>query len=166
MESGDALDSQEINEREIYWIAKLKTYVGDNCGGYNLTRGGDNHDHDRTYDLEIIKKIKQDLNSNKSYLEIHKTYGISISYISGINNGLYFYDKDINYPIQKYIQTQEEVENIYNLLKNTSIPMTEIAILVNKAYSTIKKINYGTLWHQKDYDYPIRKVDSIKQKAT
>ena len=33
---------EELNEREIYWIAKLRTYVGfKDCNGYNLTTGGE-----------------------------------------------------------------------------------------------------------------------------
>lgn len=32
----------KLDEREIYWIAKLKTYVGfKDCNGYNLTTGGE-----------------------------------------------------------------------------------------------------------------------------
>lgn len=165
LENGETDSHNEINEREIYWIAKLRTYVGDGQGGYNLTRGGDNHEHDRIYDLDIINQIKQDLQQNISYSEIHEKYNISMGYISGINNGLYFYDSTISYPIQKYISSKEEIDNIYNLLENTNIPMTEIAKITNKAYSTIKKINYGTLQNRNNFQYPIRKINSAKQKA-
>ena len=34
-------DAEELDEREIYWINQLRTYVGfEDCNGYNLTLGG------------------------------------------------------------------------------------------------------------------------------
>ena len=37
----DNVPFEFLNEREIYWIAKLKTYAAENLDGMNLTRGGD-----------------------------------------------------------------------------------------------------------------------------
>lgn len=38
----EVCDRSILNEREIYWIKELHTYVGDSeCHGYNLTTGGD-----------------------------------------------------------------------------------------------------------------------------
>ena len=142
----DNIDNTETaNEREIFWISKLGTYVGDNTGGYNLTRGGDNHDHDRKYSLETIQQIKNRIKSGESYFSINKDLGISIGYISGINSGTYFYDENETYPLYKYYQSEEELKYLIYLLQETTIPMTKIAEMLNKSYSTIKKINAGTL---------------------
>lgn len=47
----------------------------------------------------------------------------------------------------------------------TSIPMTEIAKIVNKSYSTIKKINVGNLHYDSNFSYPLRKKSSISSKG-
>ena len=37
---------KEANDLEIYYIKKEHSYIGDpKCNGYNLTKGGENHDH-------------------------------------------------------------------------------------------------------------------------
>lgn len=49
------------SEREIYWINKLRTYIGfDDCNGYNATLGGDSR---RLYDYKVIAE---------KYLELKK----------------------------------------------------------------------------------------------
>ena len=35
------IPNELLNEREVYWIAELKTYIMDDIDGMNLTRGGD-----------------------------------------------------------------------------------------------------------------------------
>jgi group I intron endonuclease len=37
----DGIPNELLNEREIYWIAELKTYYLENKNGLNLTKGGD-----------------------------------------------------------------------------------------------------------------------------
>ena len=154
-----------VNEREIFWIDKLKTYVGDHQGGYNLTRGGNAFPIESKFSKEDIKQIKILLKEGTSYSEISKKFNMSLSYISGINNGNYFSEKEENYPLYKYYQSQEEINYVYSLLIDTSIPMTEIAKIVNKSYSTIKKSNSGALQHDNNLSYPLRKINSVKQKA-
>ena len=43
--------------------------------------------------------------------------------------------------------------------------MTEIAEKTGMAYSTIKKINSGALQFNENESYPLRKINSISQKA-
>lgn len=157
--------SEKANEREMFWIEKLHTYVGDNQGGYNLTKGGDNHDHSRIYSIEIINEIKKAIKEGKNYNEISNKYGISIGYISGINSGIHFYDENEQYPLFKYYQSEEELNNLIFLLQETDIPMTKVAEMTNKAYSTIKKINSGALHHNDNLEYPLRKINSVKARA-
>lgn len=164
LESGD-WDNEETNNKEKFWIDKLKTYCGDGNGGYNLTRGGESHEHTRIYSPEIIKEIKNAIKQGISYYEINIKYHISISYLSALNNGLLYYDDSEKYPLHKYYQSDEEFYQIVYLLKETNIQMTEISNIVDKSYSTIKKINSGALHYNPCMSYPIRKVNSIDSKA-
>lgn len=56
--------------------------------------------------------------------------------------------------------TQLEVDKVIELILNTEIQLKDIAILTNYDYSTIKRINYGKLWHNEKLVYPLRKENS------
>lgn len=43
--------------------------------------------------------------------------------------------------------------------------MKEIANELNLGYSTVKKINYGTLRRDENLEYPLRKVNAPSQRA-
>ena len=60
----EEVENDEIaSEREIYWINKLRTYIGFNdCNGYNATLGGDSK---RIYDYQIIAKKYLELKNQK-----------------------------------------------------------------------------------------------------
>jgi len=76
-----------------------------------------------------------------------------------------YFDTNEKYPLCKYYSTQEELDSLINLLCNTTIPMTEIAKQINKSYSYVKKINSGELCFNSELTYPIRKINSIKNKG-
>lgn len=153
---------EKVNEAEQFWIKELHSYVQEN--GYNLTLGGDQPYSVSLYDSDI-ENIKQDIRNGMPYQEIHNKYKISIPHISAINHGTYYYDPDEQYPLYKYYKNTDEVNFIKELLKNTSIPMTELAKQTGMAYSTIKKINSGALHYDKDEMYPIRSKNSGMQRA-
>lgn len=164
LDSGE-WDIEETNQKEIFWIEKLGTYCGDNNGGYNLTRGGQNKEHSRIYSKETIFEIKQKIKDGINYRDLNKEYGISISYLSELNNGNLYYDENEIYPLHKYCQSENELNYIIYLLEETDIEMTLISKIVNKSYSTIKKINSGALYYQNNIDYPLRKINSSKSKG-
>lgn len=56
--------------------------------------------------------------------------------------------------------SQKQVNEIYNLLKNSSLSFPEIAAKYNISNSTICMINTGKTWHINDYKYPIRITNS------
>lgn len=56
--------------------------------------------------------------------------------------------------------SQAEVDIVIDLILNTDIQLKDIAKLTNYDYSTIKRINYGKLWHNEKYTYPLRKESS------
>ena len=59
----DVKNDEIASEREIYWINKLRTYIGFNdCNGYNATLGGDSK---RIYDYQIIAKKYLELKNQK-----------------------------------------------------------------------------------------------------
>lgn len=163
LEEVETENIQVVNEREIYWIAEMRSYVEEY--GYNLTRGGDNHEHERIYSPEIVAQVKDYIKQGISYSEIHNQLKISIGYISGINNGLYFKDLNENYPLYKYQQSKEDLNYIIELLLNSDLQLTEIAKITGKAYSTIKKINSGALYPNLFKSYPIRKKNCQEKKA-
>ena len=64
VEKVEEVKNDEIaSEREIYWINKLRTYIGFNdCNDYNATLGGDSK---RIYDYQIIAKKYLELKNQK-----------------------------------------------------------------------------------------------------
>ena len=64
VEKVEEVENDEIaSEREIYWINKLRTYIGFNdCNGYNATLGGDSK---RIYNYQIIAKKYLELKNQK-----------------------------------------------------------------------------------------------------
>ena len=64
VEKVEEVKNDEIaSEREIYWINKLRTYIGFNdCNGYDATLGGDSK---RIYDYQIIAKKYLELKNQK-----------------------------------------------------------------------------------------------------
>ena len=64
VEKVEEVENDEIaSEREIYWINKLRTYIGFNdCNGYNATLGGDSK---RYYDYQEIANKYMELKNQK-----------------------------------------------------------------------------------------------------
>lgn len=53
--------------------------------------------------------------------------------------------------------TKEEVQVVINLLKDTNLPIAQIAKITKYNPSSINRINTGALWFDETLDYPIRK---------
>lgn len=150
------------NQAEIEWIEKLKTYCGDGYGGYNMTRSGE-HFTKWIYPNKAAA-IREAIKNGWPYEQITNTYGISAGHISNINHGKYYYDENETYPLYQYYK-DDEIERAKDLLINSSMPMTDIAKELNLGYSTVKKLNAGTLRHEDNVDYPLRKVNAPSQRA-
>ena len=151
----EVIDSgqEATNEAEIKWIEYYKTYCGDNLGGYNMTRGGETC-HTWVYP-EKASAIKEAIKAGYPYEVITSIYGISPGHISNINHGKYYYDEKETYPLYNY-RKDDQIAQAIDLLLNSELKMTEIAQSLNLAYSTIKKINAGTLRYDKTLKYPLR----------
>lgn len=155
---------EEINKREIYWINKLDTFCSSGKG-YNKTMGGFNKTKNSILSQEQIKQLKNDIKQGICYLDLSNKYNISISFISSINNGIYFFDETENYPLYKYYKTDKDYDELINLLENSTYSLSTIAKMLNIGYSTVKKINEGKLRKNLYPTYPIRKKTVYEMRA-
>lgn len=116
----------------------------------------------RRYTEEEMKQIKMDIKSGMKYTDIAKKWDTTIGFISGINNGRIWRDKVEDYPLiiknnSRLHNYKEWVKPVQEDLLNSDLTMKQIAEKYKKAYSTIKKINYGMSYREKQYDYPLTK---------
>lgn len=162
----DGATQKEVDEREIYWIEKKNSYVRNGCG-YNLTIGGSGNStfEDRVLDNEQVLQLIADIKKGISFNELSETYGICVSYISMINHGTQFHQENETYPLFKYYKTDEDYNELIELLLNSDLTLKAIAEKLNMGYSTVKKINAGTLRKGLYPTYPIRNATAGKQRA-
>lgn len=154
----------EVNKREQYWIAEKNSYCK-NGVGYNMDRGGGRRGYSSILCEEELQLLKRDIKNGMSYLEIEKLYSISSSFISSINNGIYFYDENENYPLFKYYKEDEDYNELIDLLINSEYSLKKISEILNISYSTVKKINAGTMRKGLYPTYPIRKKSANEIRA-
>lgn len=83
-----------LNERELYWIKRLNTLEN----GYNMSTI-ENMQH--KVPVAVVKQIQQDLiNSNLTNAELARKYNVSHTWISLVNQGKMWYNKDLTYPLR------------------------------------------------------------------
>lgn len=158
--------TDEINwpQREQYWISFYNTYHG---VGYNTTCGGDCGDFECLLTENEAQEIRTLLKfSNTKQEDIAIQFGISSTLISNINQGQKYIDEKETYPLRKnYKNGLIDYLELINLLRTTTKTFKEIALELGLAESTVKKINYGKMQYDSNFNYPIRKESSLKQKA-
>ena len=115
-------------------------------------------------DKETIDNVILDL---KSYLfsfeDICINYNINSNTLQNINRGLHYHRDKEKYPIRedfvKYcVLTDEQVNEIFELLANSLLPITKIASKYNRSPSHIRNINIGKYHHKDNIQYPIREL--------
>ena len=117
IEQLDTADSlEELKEKEIYWIDKLKTYAFDeNSWGYNSTRGGDYVDERNfrpVYVCDIVQgKIIKECNSIKEAERFTKARIENIEKKNISSGGFCILDKERN----KNFTEKELVDKIHSL---------------------------------------------------
>ena len=157
-------DVEIINEREIYWIDKKESFCKTGKG-YNLTKGGFNHEHAQKLSKEQVEEIKNKIKQCYIYLDLQKEYNISASFISSINQGIYYFDEKENYPLFKHYKDNEDYDELIDLLLNSTYSLSKIATMLEMSYSTVKKINEGKLRKGLYPNYPIRKKSAYEVRA-
>lgn len=169
----ETIYSDDVNVSRIqegYWIEKMSAFCGTGYG-YNQTHGGEYANTpmiEYTFLEEEKKEIRNKIKQGISFLELEKQYNISPSYLTYINQGIYFFSPQEIYPLMKRYKDDEEYDELIDLLVNTTISLRQIAKNLNMGYSTVKKINAGTLRPDLYPTHPIRTVtrfDISKQKA-
>ena len=133
--------------------------------GYNMSRGGGRRGYSNILSDKELISLKEEIKKGISYYELENKYNISASFISSINNGIYFKDDKEKYPLYKYYKDDKDYDELIYLLLNSTYSYTKIAEMLNIGQSTIKKINAGTLRHGLYPTYPIRKKSANEQRA-
>lgn len=92
---------EELNEKEIYWINFYQTFPLNTGKGYNLHPGGEGNYPKLTNEqvVEIIRLLKE---HRLNYREIANRFNVCKDLIGGINNGYFYSQPDISYPIRSY----------------------------------------------------------------
>ena len=157
-------DINEVNQREIYWINKLQSHCSTGLG-YNVSYGGGRRGYSSILSQEELQALKEDIKQGIPYYELEQKYNISASFISSINNGVYFQNDKETYPLFKYYKSDKGYDELIDLLLNSTYSYTKIAEMLNISQSTVKKINAGTLRHGLYPTYPIRTKSANEQRA-
>lgn len=152
-----------VNERETFWIKNKQSFRGTGLG-YNSDYGG-NKKASSMLSVAQIKDIKEKISQGISYFDIENEYNISATFISGINHGTYFFDDKENYPLYQYYKKDSDYDELIDLLVNSPLRMSDIAKHLNIGYSTVKKINAGTLRKGLYPTYPIRSKSANEMRA-
>lgn len=120
------------------------------------------------------KEIKDLLkNSLLTFSDIAKKYNISVSYVNSINRGLLKKRENEKYPIRQIVVTkntlsEQELEEICNLLINTKLSLRKIGEKFNCGIDTIQGIKNGTtkVYRRDKYNYPLRPNNFKKPVST
>lgn len=157
-------DINEVNNREKYWIQEKQSYCGTGLG-YNMDLGGGRKAYSSKLSQEELQAVKKKIKQGIPYYDIENQYHISASFISSINNGVYFKDDNEEYPLYKYYKDKDDYDELIDLLLNSDYSLKKISEILNIGYSTIKKINAGTLRKGLYPTYPIRKKSANEMRA-
>lgn len=157
----EIVNENNWQEREQYWISFYNTFKG---VGYNTTPGGDSGDFEPILTDEEVNQIYELLeNSNLTQQKIASQIGISESLVSNINQGNAYKKENYHYPIRvNYKKGLQDYNELINLLRTTTKSFKQIAKELGIGESTVKKINYGTMWFDSNMSYPIRKQNSFQ----
>lgn len=163
-------ETDNPEEREQYWIEKLRTYVGFNdCNGYNATLGGDGKSYLNLDENEVIKYHVEEacyrLRETSKYFNVDRK---TILKILNKNNTVYVDRVDA-----KRMQTYEELGGvlqidiktkiIINIFENTcqaNIYMNKpikSRCIMNACNNNTSHISLGYLWYYgKDLEKAIK----------
>ena len=150
--------SEEVNERETYWIREKKSL---SPNGYNLKATGEaNRGRNSSSLLDADKnEIRRRLREKESIREIAEDYLLSYSYVSQINTGERLFSDSENYPLQSNRMEVYLYLKIIELLKDTMLSMNKIAETLGVSKDTVQRVNRGQQAAVKNLydDFPIRK---------
>lgn len=156
--------TDDYDNREKQIINELNTI---SPNGYNVSSGGNSNvmigeDNPRnTLSNKVVLNIIKDLKESQlSDRDIARKYNSTDKIIADINHGYTHKQNDIIYPIRRKIGLQklsmEQVNEIIEHLKNTTISYQELADKYKVSKGAIYHINKGLTFHDDSRVYPIR----------
>lgn len=185
LEEIDPKNRDYMNERQRYWIKYYKS--NDSSFGYNVTQGGDGgntasgiFNPNAAFNQDTLNHILQLLQNHRdiSMTEIAKKFNVSSETIKNINRGIRYIQSDLKYPIRTQEDSnttlltgtksssaklsEEQLNQIIDLIQNSSLTFTDIAKKFNISNSTIGLINQGKRYHNNNLNYPLRDKKHIK----
>lgn len=78
---------------------------------------------------------------------------------------MYFQEEGEEYPLFKYFKEDEDYQELIDLLLNSTYTLSDIAKMLDIGYSTVKKINAGTMRKGLYPNYSIRKKTAYQQRT-
>ena len=160
--------NDQLDEKEREYILIYDCYKN----GYNSTYGGRNAHYDGKYGIEKAKDIIQYIKIHKgvAFVDVAKIFNVPASYISDINCGEVFRMENETYPIinkgNKKFFTKEQLEKIYQDLKDNIKTLTQIANENDVTVQAISYINKGKNYKKSNIKYPIRETKNNKISIT
>lgn len=117
-----------------------------------------------SYSRETQLNIINDIKNNISYSEINKKYGISVGYISAVNSGKKWRQKNETYPLCKKACADGawSKECKYDIIF-TNLTFNEIAKKYNKSYASIKAVSQGQHHRDDRLIYPLKQNSKKNQ---
>ena len=158
----------DIDLRGLSYINNGKTYFHSSeiypirDGSKKLKKGIDSCNS--KFDEDMLDKIFLLLKENVLTMkEIAKMFDVVESTIHNINNGTRYIRENESYPLRhSKIGTRklsnEQVMSVIQELKESSESMNKMGERLNISPKTISGINCGTIYRQKNENYPIRKM--------
>ena len=160
-------NGEQLDQKEIYYIKKFHTYVGDEEGnGYNLTEGGRSGSQQAGFlvrklsekDVKEIQKllIETDI-PIPQIAEKYKNTGIKSFGINDINTGRSWHSNKLNYPLRPH-----DVKEVEEWQFNSAVELLQLHIFssqwicnkLNILTSTLSHINNGEYGNKKGFKYP------------
>ena len=153
---------ENYNEREKYWIQKFNSI--NPSIGYNVAVGGEGVGNGiesavaKIAFQEKLNSIIDDIrNSKLNFNTIAEKDNITPGSVSEINNGRYYRQEDLEYPLRENKKTEEFYKRlIYSISHELDKSLTDIAKEYELSISYVKEINLGTSRWRNYLKYPLR----------
>lgn len=141
------------------WKSHQNDYNNSNSSGYNTMLYNAMRKYGiENFKFEILEECNlEELNNKECYwIKYYNTY-IGFENCNGYNMTL-----GGNYSSPHSLLTYNQVEEIKNLLMNSSISQTELGEQYGVSSMTISDINRGIIWVDDSLNYPLRKINIRK----
>lgn len=157
-------ESENYDQREQQLIQEYNSL---SPNGYNVALGGpapvfygENHPRNTVTEEQVTQIIQALQNNEITDRQIAKKYNTTDKIVSDINHGYSHKKQNLNYPLrhkrgsQKI--TEEQMLEIKELLRNTTLSYQEIANKYGVTKTNIYQINAGRSFRREGDTYPIR----------